>query len=337
MANKYLTNFALDFACGDFLFLSPNTLYETLPDISMSIANKCHIYMVVETPKVSIDPSSLKFKVFDNKIFYAFDLVYLMNGLRKLIHIGTQDKDDYLDLSDNEIGMQVSDYPHTSLELINSSGEVLRSIGADTIASLFQFDDLISLKVLYVGKAYGKDGSRNALDRLKKHEKLQEILAQYVNKPDKSILIGMFEFAPARMIINFNGTSDINYTEEEEERYLNAFDGDIPMQDQISIIEASIIRYFEPEYNIQLKENLPSKKSKILLKCYEYDFSAVGVTISSKGDLFPFPTFNLYSNNIFKNYFHQIMIDLHSPEERKQFFMIGDNVIVSGLIRHNEK
>lgn len=292
--------------------------------------------MVVETPKVWIEPASLKFKVVNNKLFYAFDLVYLMNGVKKTFHIETKNQDDCIDLLDNETGIQVGDYPHISLELITNSGEVLRSIDANYIANLFQLNDLISAKVLYVGKAYGKDGNRNALDRLKKHEKLQEILANYVNKPDKSILIGMFEFAPARMIENFNGASNIEYIqEEEEERIQKAVNGDIPIKDQIAIIEASIIRYFVPEYNILLKNDLPSKQSKTLAKCYEYDFSAVGVTIWCKSDSMPPTTFKLYSNNVPKNWLHVIKIDLHTPEDRKQFFMLGNDVFEPSLIRHN--
>jgi hypothetical protein len=35
--------------------------------------------------------------------------------------------------------------------------------------------DAVGFEVLYIGQAFGNDGSRNALDRLKKHETLQKI------------------------------------------------------------------------------------------------------------------------------------------------------------------
>lgn len=340
MTNQFISNMALDFACGSFLFLPANAIYEKLSGVANIIAKKCHIYMIVEVPKAHIDQTSLKFKIFDhNKVTYTFDLVYYIGNEEKRVSIESRNESDYIHLRDNEVGIRVSSYPHRNIEAFDSLGVKTEIYDINSFIHEFQVTELTTAKVLYVGQAYGSDGNRSALDRLISHGTLQKILADYQeNEPHKSILVGMFEFSPARMIENFNGALNIEYKqEEEEERIQKAIDGDIPIKDQIAIIEASIIRYFVPEYNIKLKNDLPSKQSKTLAKCYEYDFSAVGVTIYSKCDFSPFSTFNLYSNKVVKNYFHQIMIDLHSPEERKQFFMIGDNVIVPELIRHNEK
>ena len=339
MTNQFVSNMALDFACGSFLFLPANAIYEKLSGVASAIAKKCHIYMITEVPKAHIDPASLKFEIIDdNKVTYAFDLVYFIDNQETRIPIESKKEKDYIHLINNEVGIRVGDHPHRNIEAFNSSGVMTSLYDINSFIHKFQVTELTTAKVLYVGQAYGSDGNRSALDRLVSHGTLQRVLADYQDQSHKSILVGMFEFAPARMIENFNGALDIVYKqEEEEERIQNAINGNIPIRDQIAIIEASIIRYFVPKYNIKLKNDLPSKRSKTLAKCYEYDFSAIGVTVFSKGDFYPFPTFNLYSNKVDKSYFHQIMIDLHSPEERKQFFMIGDDVIVPELIRHNGK
>lgn len=44
--------------------------------------------------------------------------------------------------------------------------------------ALQQQTGALKFKVLYIGQAYGADGSRNAVDRLKKHETLQKIAVQ---------------------------------------------------------------------------------------------------------------------------------------------------------------
>ncbi len=336
MTNQFMSNMALDFACGSFLFLPANAIYGELSNEANIIAKKCHIYMIVEVPKAHIDPTSLKFEIFDdNRVTYTFDLVYYIDNAEKKVSIEPRNEDDYIHLIDNEVGIRVSGYPHRSIEVFDSLGVKTGIYGINSFIHEFQVTELTTAKVLYVGQAYGSGGNRSALDRLVSHGTLQKVLADYQEQPHKSILVGMFDFAPARMMEVFNGALNIEYKhEEEEERIQKAIDGDIPIKDQISIIEASIIRYFVPEYNILLKNDLPSKQSKTLAKCYEYDFSAVAVAICS---VYGTHSFYLYSENVQKSCNHLVKIDLHRPEDRKQFFMIGDVLLERDLIRHNEK
>src|SRR3546814_19084245 len=62
--------------------------------------------------------------------------------------------------------------------------------------------DAIRFDVLYIGQAYGKDGSRNALDRLLKHETLQRISVQGVPS-DRRLTLLMLEIEPGNRMITF--------------------------------------------------------------------------------------------------------------------------------------
>lgn len=100
--------------------------------------------------------------------------------------------------------------------------------------------DSITLDVQYIGIA--KSQNRLAQDRLGEgHEKLQEILAQLANKPNKRCAIILYRFI------------------EEE---LDAKVENLPTT--LETIEASVIKYFQPNMNSQ-RMNFP-KDSKALVK-----------------------------------------------------------------------
>ena len=65
--------------------------------------------------------------------------------------------------------------------------------------------------------------------------------------------------------------------DEESERIRSGLDKlfNTTEQERIALYEASLIRYFRPEFNIEFKNSFPSTNLKILQDCYEKDFSAV--------------------------------------------------------------
>ncbi len=70
--------------------------------------------------------------------------------------------------------------------------------------------------VLYIGQAYGKEGSRTAFDRLEAHPTLQKILTEYRGEhPDKHIYILLLEMT-TRLAMSFDGISKV-FTKSEDE------------------------------------------------------------------------------------------------------------------------
>ena len=185
----------------------------------------------------------------------------------------------------------------------------------EVIRSLGQISGNMRFKVLYIGQAYGEDGSRNAIDRLKKHETLQKIAVKGVPHGYNLTLL-LIEIEPAtRLITMFNpwakeqsddgsrisaGLDKLFGTDEEE---------------RTSLYEASFIRYFRPEYNIVFKNSFPSTNMKTLAKCYEKDIATLVMEIGF--DELPY---ELFSDHIAATHHHIARHDLHKDEDRRVFF-----------------
>ena len=80
------------------------------------------------------------------------------------------------------------------------------------------------------------------------------------------------------------------------------------------MIEAALIRYFQPEYNEKFKESKISPKLKSLEKCYDLDMSGIVVEINTEN------LFTHYTLKALKNYHHIVKIDLVSHQQRLSFF-----------------
>lgn len=86
-------------------------------------------------------------------------------------------------------------------------------------------------------------------------------------------------------------------------------------QERVTLYEASLIRYFRPEFNIEFKNSFPSTNMKVLRDCYDKDFSAVIAEICI--DDLPF---RLFSQEVNPEWNHIAKHDLHKSDERKIFF-----------------
>lgn len=92
-----------------------------------------------------------------------------------------------------------------------------------------------------------------------------------------------------------------------------------PLSDKqlTSVIEASLIRYFRPEYNEIYKNRFPQRNHSILQQCYDLDFcSILTALVTSNVGL------RLYSSQVRPSLNHVAYFDLHNEIERKTFFML---------------
>jgi hypothetical protein len=114
---------------------------------------------------------------------------------------------------------------------------------------------------------------------------------------------------------NFDGKSNLKNFVENQERYKSILDNPLSKQEQICLVEAALIRYFQPKFNKIYKENFPSFKYKVLEQCYSLDFSGLAVEINTEElDI------RLYSDNIIANTHHISKINLIEHEDRYSFF-----------------
>lgn len=173
----------------------------------------------------------------------------------------------------------------------------------------------IDFTVKYIGQAYGQDGSRNALDRLLRHETLQRISILGIPGGYRLAVL-LLSIQPNNQLFTVFNPFAKN-KDEDGKRVKAGLDKlfDTSEAERTTLYEASLIRYFYPEYNKEFKDSFPSTNLKVLKDCYAKDFSALVAEICI--DELPF---RLKSETVDAKSYHIVRHDLHESADRKIFF-----------------
>ncbi|GAA0189250.1 hypothetical protein GCM10009122_49190 [Fulvivirga kasyanovii] len=97
----------------------------------------------------------------------------------------------------------------------------------------------------------------------------------------------------------------------------------IPEGQELTVFEASLINYFQPEYNKEYKESFPSPDFKSYEEIYNTDFDYSHVTL----DTYPVAS-RLFSNEVLeRKYVHSKHFPLESNHDKKTLFefLIDEN------------
>ncbi|ESX42103.1 hypothetical protein NLY43_21095 [Mesorhizobium sp. C416B] len=258
------------------------------------VTKKCHIYIVGFVPKMELLDITLEgqsLRMFFRALGKVYELPWKMDE-----GVGLVRKDEQWFLSKD--GMLASPPP-----LDRCTVRLNRKFGTGKFL------------VKYIGQAYGKDGSRSALDRLMKHEKLQEIAIKGVPEGYRFQVL-MLAIAPVNQVVTiFNPRAeDDSQSEKRIGQGLDKLFG-TSEKERVALYEAALIRYFLPTFNREFSDSFASTNLKILQDCYEKDFSAVSAEINF--DDFPF---SLYSESVIPKEAHLAFFDLHEDQARKVFF-----------------
>ncbi len=261
-----------------------------------SVLDKCHIYLIGYTPRIDFVGAEQK----DQHLLLSFEILSGKHVLEYELPKGLSLKadGDLWYLGDDSEG-----------RFWPSENEMQTRLAAST--------DAIKFEVKYVGQAYGKDGSRSAIDRLIKHETLQKISLMGVPQGYRLTLL-LLEVEPSPKLITSINPFAKNTMEGEKriEQGLSKLFNTTEAE-RISLYEAALIRYFYPDFNKEFKDSFPSTNLKILRDCYEKDFSAVVAEICIDG-----LPFRLWSSAVEPKVNHIAKHDLHKSEDRKIFFGI---------------
>jgi len=189
--------------------------------------------------------------------------------------------------------------------------------GEQILTCLRQQHAPLEFDVKYIGQSYGRDGSRSAHDRLLSHETLQKIALRQA-PPGYEIALLLVAVQPGnRLLTVFNPRA------EEQDRDGSRIQAGLDKlfgtseRERVALYEAAMIRYFQPEFNIEFKDSFPSTRLKILQDCYEKDFSAV-IAEFCFDDI---PYF-LRSEKVAASQHHIVNHSLHSEKERCAFFSL---------------
>lgn len=310
---KYFTETALNLHTSTVIMIPPDQLHRDAapPEGFIDAVADCHIYLICRRPRLSYDPSTFKFNLPESTGHF----LRRINGKEE--RIGFRKKIGI----PNGAAIEVGPYPHREI-LIKSKDEEDRIIPANVMVhQMHVTDDAVrDLEVIYVGQAFG-DGNRNALDRLRSHATLQQILAeQAAQRPDDEIMLLLFKYE-MQFFTSMDGITKSGISDERDtEHFLNIVDNPPTEKQQIAIAEAGLIRYFAPDYNEKYKNSFPHDQLKILEDCYKLDFAGLVVEINTEDVLAP-----LWSPNTKgKGVHHIAQFDLHDLKVRRSFFSFVD-------------
>lgn len=336
MNKSYMTNFGLETNNDHYVFKTSHSLDHKFAENHEDIINKCHIYCVVDCPRITFIPNTLKYEIISNQLFFTVEMNYRFEGKIKSVSIF-----DSFVVHNNTVRVEIDEFPHTDIIIKDENNQFITSKTAIEIAYLLGIEDITTMKVLYVGKGTGVKKKKNALERADGHEKIGKISLDWgARHPDRSILIGFFDFPPIIKPITIVDFSDPTrlHGEENEKRIRKISSFEMSLREQTLMIEMALIRYFQPEYNTQVKNDLPEKDSVSLRKCYEYDITAIIVKFWTEDEKSKKFKYYLYSDSVEKSSKHNISIELVDPQVRKGIYSFGgNNIAPHGTIRRNKK
>lgn len=147
------------------------------------------------------------------------------------------------------------------------------------------FPELLAHEVIYVGQAYGKDGRRNVVDRLSRHETLQKIIAENsIAAPETDVLVYGFQYTDNDSVFMlFNGAdSSLVSDDRDDSRRDDMLRNPIDDKQMTQIVEAALIRYFQPIYNEKFRKLFPAEHHKFLSNIKQFDYDGFIVEIDTE-------------------------------------------------------
>ena len=207
---------------------------------------------------------------------------------------------------------------HEENHLLYVSDQEGNRYGPDEAAMITRLRDAargVNFDVQYIGQAYGREGERNAIDRLRRHETLQQISLKGVPEGHRLELL-LLEIAPANMLVTMLNPHAMK-KEAGNQRIKAGLDKlfGTNEKERVALYEASLIRYFQPKFNKEFKDSFPSTNMKLLSDCYDKDFSMVVAEINF--DSMPYA---MGSDGVAPAPTHIASFDLHKEADRKVFF-----------------
>lgn len=127
--------------------------------------------------------------------------------------------------------------------------------------------------------------------------------------------------------MSFDGISKV-FTKSEDEslEHLKNVCSDLPQENQvINIVEAAMINYFKPEYNINFVENFPDENHRGYRQYFDLDYNSLTVEVDLDFD--NTPSIQLYTDtNRIANSFDFIRYSLFNDNNRKSMYDIFEKI-----------
>lgn len=194
----------------------------------------------------------------------------------------------------------------------------LYTIPNDPVGSSIKENIITDLEVAYIGQAYGRNADRTIDYRLIKHEKVQKIAIDILNKGsnEEILIIGINVDTNDMTTLR----SDLNSREKIRKNKLieiaTAAQERISEGQTITIFEASVIKLFKPILNKEYKETFPSQDFTSYGEIYKTKFNHISLII----DTLPVHARVFSPNMLERKYLFHTVHSLATNEEKKSLF-----------------
>ncbi|AKX43967.1 hypothetical protein AKN87_01710 [Thiopseudomonas alkaliphila] len=335
MKRKNVIEYALGYA-NNYIFMC--SAYQLMSEWKVAEEDqkhldKCHIYIIATRPKPYFVSHSLKYA--DGKL--SGKIGYKIKGAEYFIDF------DHMpfELADDAIEFKC-EYPFQEIWTYNAAGERVRYYPVTHIASFIKSlnrdlsfrpsDDVMSkFEVLYIGQAIGR-GDRSAQQRLNSHSTFQKIITRSAHEtPDNEIIIFMLQFEDDQVFTTMDGQANDEVKSRDKsdvKRLMETIYNPPSKKQKIALIEAGLIRYFQPHYNEIFKIKFPSTKHKVLKSCEKLDVSALLVSLNTSDF-----GFTLWSPAVAASDNHIAKFDLVNLQDRMSFFSLTNMPEFPGVIK----
>ncbi|RCV88345.1 hypothetical protein DU505_13705 [Billgrantia montanilacus] len=183
-----------------------------------------------------------------------------------------------------------TEFPHIHLRFI-AGGVVPIQLRLHDVVRFCQVElaGAANLKVEYIGQSFGDNGSSDALQRLigktgkQGHGSFQKVLADLSDRyPDSEshVLLYSYEQYKNYMFMG-GGVPAVNNFESGEDRLDRLMNAEYTRENRIDLIEAGLIRYFQPAYNDIYKKTFPRESHAMLQSLFEADVTGLAISLST--------------------------------------------------------
>lgn len=171
------------------------------------------------------------------------------------------------------------------------------------------------IEIMYVGQSFG-----NLRNRISKHEKIKNIALEVIRKSSHEDL---FLFCTA-IESNDNATAFVttdtvvDVSAESLKKLQQKASKRVSKQQQVTLYEASLIKYFQPAFNTEYKETFPGLGYTSYDQIYNTDFNYISAAFAIREDEIPVRIWSQYADE--PAFVHGVYYPLKTVAEKKSLF-----------------
>ncbi|MBZ5505131.1 MAG: hypothetical protein LAO78_06570 [Acidobacteriia bacterium] len=304
MVAKYPAEFLLEFRAVDrFLFRVSDLRDLREPQHSQLFKrlDNCHIYLLGKRPRVWVVPESIH--ATDETV--QFTIEYKLAGLIRRRNVELLRSV----FSPEEAFFEASPYPHRDLISRDTNGRIVTQTWLSNFIHLMPHveEGARDLQIVYVGQGLRK----SAIDRLQNHKTLQHILGEInSHEPDAEAFVMIYDFEYRKQALTFYNVPVEISGNAAKRRRKRALAYRPTVKEQVALVEASIISYFQTRQFNTHYLTFPDQKYQILKKIYEADFAAIVVQLDNTN----IGNQRTYSECVIPRSTHYIVVDFRRLE-----------------------